>query len=374
MKKRVLFMVINMNIGGTEKALLNKIAEMPSDQYDITVLMLEKKGELLKYIPEHVHIDVLDNYSNIKPIINTPPRELIKKGIKAGNIVNGLSFSVIYILSKFLNNNNLLMKFVLKDIKNYKGTYDQAIAYAGPMDLISFFILNKVRATERIQWIHFDVTKIGFNKGYAEKIYSNFDRIRVVSEEGKRSLLKVAPGLKEKVLASPNRISETKIKEMASESTGFQDNYNGFRILTVGRLSYEKGQDLIIKVAADLKRTGFKIRWYCIGEGKAREEYEELIKLYGLQEDFILLGATLNPYPYMKECDLYVQPSRHEGYCLTLAEAKVFNKPIVSTNFTGAYEQLDQRKNARVVNFDELEMNENIIMLLKNINKVYQLF
>ncbi|WP_394218341.1 glycosyltransferase [Halobacillus trueperi] len=369
MKKKVIFMVINMNIGGTEKALLNRIAEMPSDQYDITVLMLEKRGGFLKYIPRHVHIEVLDTYSNIKTIINTPPLELIRKFVKAGNIVKALQFSGIYSLSKLMKNNNLLLKYVLKDIKNYKGTYDQAIAYAGPMDLISYFILNKVRATEKIQWIHFDVSKIGFNREYAKKLYKKFDGICVVSEEGKRKLIKMLPELERKVQASPNPIPETIIKDMANEGTGFHDNYNGIRILTVGRLSYEKGQDLIIKVAAELKKTGLKFRWYCIGQGNARGEYEELIKTYGLQEDFILLGSTSNPYPYMKHCDLYVQPSRHEGYCLTLAEAKVFNKPIVSTDFTGAYEQLHQRKNVRIVNFDEHEMKKSISNLLKNMKR-----
>ena len=154
------------------------------------------------------------------------------------------------------------------------------------------------------------------------------------------------------------------VMKMADKGPGFEDDFNGVRILTVGRLSKEKGQDLTIPVLARLKEDGYNVRWYCIGDGNAREEYEKLIKDYNVENDYILLGATPNPYPFMKQCNIYVQPSRHEGYCITLAEARCFDNPIVSTNFTGASEQITHDQTGLIVNFDEQQMYNAIKQLL----------
>src|SRR5690625_3234280 len=116
------------------------------------------------------------------------------------------------------------------------------------------------------------------------------------------------------------------------------------------------------------KKSGLNIRLYCIGEGSTKNEYKELIRCYGVEKDFILLGSTSNPYPFMKQCDIYVQPSRHEGYCITLAEAKCFNKPIVSTNFTGAKEQLFQYESATIIDFNEQQMLSALQKLVNGID------
>ncbi|WP_347915997.1 glycosyltransferase [Clostridium saudiense] len=141
---------------------------------------------------------------------------------------------------------------------------------------------------------------------------------------------------------------------------GFKDKFDGIRILTVGRLSGEKGQALTIPILARLRNEGYNVKWYCVGDGELRNRYEELIEEYDINEYYVLLESDINPYPYFKECDLYVQPSRFEGYCLTLAEARVFNKPIVSTNFSGAREQLIDNETGLIVKYDEEELYKAI--------------
>jgi len=76
------------------------------------------------------------------------------------------------------------------------------------------------------------------------------------------------------------------------------------------------------------------------------------------------LGSTQNPYPYVYKSDIYVQTSRHEGYCLTLAEAKCLKKPIITTNFTGAYEQIKDGYNGFVVEWNEEDLYNQIKYLL----------
>ncbi|WP_053984380.1 glycosyltransferase [Niameybacter massiliensis] len=347
---RVLFMLINMNIGGTEKALLNLLEEMPQDKYDITLLMLEKYGGFLNDIPEGVHIQYLRNYGDIKVLLNRPLLQttmqlVINKRYKESIVMLGL-----YLWSKITRNQSSFFRYVLRNTPSLDTYYDVAVAFAGPMDFITYFIVKKVQATIKIQWIHFDISKIGFNMNFAKKYYPFFSRIFVVSEEGKEKLITQMPCLADKTTTFYNKIARKRILQQAEETQAFEDDFDGIRILTVGRLSEEKGQDLCIEACKLLRDEGYKFRWYCIGEGNYREICEERIHLYGIEFDFILLGAKQNPYPYMKACDIYVQASRHEGYCITLAEAKVFEKPIITTNFTGAKEQIQNVKHGCVVN------------------------
>lgn len=362
--KKVLFMVINMNVGGTEKALLNMIEEMPEEEYQITILMLEKRGDFLKFIPERVQVEYLQGYQELKPLLQNPPLKKAWQFIKETKISKGLNIAFFHIFSKLCKDRTIFFHSIFRSVPVFKNEYDIAIAYAGPMDFISYFIAERVKAETKLQWIHFDVTKVGFDPHFAGKIYQKFDKIFAVSKEGSSKLLPLLPDLEDRISVFPNVIAPQLVTKQAEMGKGFDDEFDGIRILTVGRLSKEKGQDLVIPVVAKLKEKGFNVRWYCIGEGKARKEYETLIKKNGVESDFVLLGATPNPYPYMNQCDIYVQPSRHEGYCITLAEAKCFSNPIISTDFTGAHEQLTEFPNGIIIPFDDAKMETAIQELI----------
>ena len=362
--KRILFMCINMNIGGTEKALLTMLNEIGSSKYDITLLMLEENGGFLNEIPNFVKIKYVNEYKDIKPLIKEPPKLLAKKLIENKKYSMGLSIFFNYGISKVTNNMSYYYKYILRNIKNIEENYDLAVAYAGPMDFITYFILNKIKAKKKVQWIHFDITKIGFNKKFAEKNYKKFDKIFVVSEEGKEKLINLIPALNNKVEAFFNIISCNLIENMSKNEKGFDDSFNGVRILTVGRLSKEKGQDLTINALARLKNEGYNIKWYCIGDGTEKDNYKQRIKNLKLENDYILLGSKLNPYPFMKHCDIYVQASRHEGYCITLGEARCFDNPIVTTNFTGANEQIKNEVTGLICDSSEEGIYKSVKRLL----------
>lgn len=366
MKKSILFMLINMNVGGTEKALLNMISELPKNQFDITIFMLEEYGGFLDSIPSEVRVEYYKGYHNIKEIIKKPIHVTALDFFKKGKLVKALIMIFIYFISKITKERSLFYKYILTSYPIDKKEYEIAVAYAGPMDFISYFIAHKIKSKRKLQWIHFDITKIGFNKYFAAKIYKKFDRIFVVSKEGKNKLVSMLPKLNYKINEFSNIVSPELVEVMAGEGMGFEDQYEGIRILTVGRLSKEKGQDLAIPVLAKLKENGINVRWYCIGDGNARDEYEQLINSYNLKNDFILLGVYANPYPFMKQCDIYVQTSRHEGYCITLAEARCFDNPIISTNFTGASEQILDEETGLLVSFDEYQMYKAISRLLND--------
>ncbi|MEG1312471.1 MAG: glycosyltransferase [Romboutsia sp.] len=364
--KKILFMVSSMNIGGVEKSLISLLSTIPKDKYEITVLTLEKKGGFLEYIPSWVKVEEANWFNEIKPIIMQPPQETIKKYFDNKYYVKIPGFIASYLIAKRFDNRHMYYKNILKSIPHNSEKYDVAIAYAGPTEIIDTYIAHKVKAEKKIGWIHFDISKHCVNRKLYSELYKRFDKIFAVSEESKIKLNEQIKGIEEKSEVFLNIVSKDIIKEMAKEEVHFDNNFKGIKIVTVGRLSKEKGQDLGIKTLKRLKTDGYDVKWYCVGDGNSKSEYKNLIKKYGLEEDFILLGSKTNPYPYMKNADIYVQTSRHEGYCLTLAEAKCLNKPIITTNFTGACEQIIDNKTGFIVRCNEEEIYTKIKRLIDN--------
>ena len=366
MKQKILFMVINMNIGGTEKALLNMIDEINPNEFEVTILMLEKYGGFLNQIPQWVNVKYVKNYEYIKEIYSKPPFKVSKELINLGELKKGFNIGFSHLIYKLTNDRSTYFKYILKDCGDLNEEYDIAIAYAGPMDLISYYVINKINANKKVQWIHFDVTKISFDKKFIKKLYSKFDKVFVVSKEAKEKLDNLIPSLTSKTEVFHNIVSKNKIHNMANIGDGFEDEFDGTRILTVGRLSEEKGQTLIPKLVKRLVDDNFNIKWYCIGDGESRKEIENMIEQFNIHKELILLGTQSNPYPFIKNSDIYVQTSKHEGYCITLAEAKLLAKPIITTNFVGAREQIENGKNGIIVNFSEDELYESIKKLILN--------
>ena len=171
--KKILFMCINMNIGGTEKALLTMLNEMDRRKYDITLFMLEEHGGFLNQIPDGIKVMYLKEYKTLKKFINNPPQLVAKELIKNRKVISGLSILFIYTISKLIKDISIYYKYILRNVDILNEEYDIAIAYAGPMDFISYFVINKIKSKKRVQWIHFDITKIGFNVYFAKKIYKN---------------------------------------------------------------------------------------------------------------------------------------------------------------------------------------------------------
>lgn len=363
--KRILFMVKSLNIGGVEKSLISLLSQIPKNKYDITILVLEKKGGFLKYIPDWIKVEEVNWFKSVKPIILQSPQNTIKDYYYDKKYFKIISYVCSYFLSKYTNNRYIYYKNIFKDVPYNSKEYDIAISYQGPTDIMDYYIANKVSAKKKISWVHFDVSKFHINTKLYTKLYKKINKVYVVSEEAKNRLVELIPTVKNKVDVFLNIVSENLISKLSRENIKY-DNFNGMKIVTVGRLSKEKGQDIGINVCNRLINCGYDIKWYCIGDGKARFEYENMINKYNLENRFILVGETPNPYPYILDSDIYVQTSRHEGYCLALAEARVLNKPIVTTNFTGAYEQIKNKYDGLIVDVNEDLLYENIKYLLDN--------
>ena len=202
--------------------------------------------------------------------------------------------------------------------------------------------------------------------------YEKFNNIVAVSDYCKESIIKKLPNMEHKIKIIYDIISPKLINEMSYENNSFDDNYKGIRILTIGRLVHLKGYDMAIEAAHRLKQEGYDFKWYSIGEGELRTKLEEIVREYGLVDNFIFIGTTHNPYTYLRQCDIYVQPSRYEGFGMAIAEAKILNKVIVATDFNIVYNQLENNKNGKIVdmNGESLYMGIKEILEDKNLRRI----
>lgn len=359
-KKRICFVLNNMNVGGTEKAFLNMVGFLPKEKFDITLLLLERSGGFLPMVPEHVRIETIPGYDRMKPEIMDAPLAVVRREMREGKLLRAAGLALTHLLFKLTGDRTPYCRQVLGGVRNEE-YYDYAVAYCGPFDLITVYVLYCMKAKRKIQWIHFDVKKIYFNKEMYRRLFRKFHRICVVSGEARKNLLEVIPEIAPKTKVVRNRISMEECRRMAALGEGFQDGCEGLRIVTLGRLSAEKGQDIIPYAARILADRGLIFRWYLIGDGKLRKTIEEAAGELGVTDLLSFCGTQINPYPFLQQADIFVQTSVHEGFGIAIAEAKAFNLPVISTDCTGAHEQLEGRENSHIVGRTAEEIAEAVL-------------
>jgi glycosyltransferase involved in cell wall biosynthesis len=241
----------------------------------------------------------------------------------------------------------------MKKMPMHKGEYDIAIAYWG--DHTMFYMIDKVKARKKISWLHFDYDEPPREDALYQPYFEKCDKVVTVSREIERSLGDRFPGIRGKTETIENFINESEIKSKAKEPCSYREGFDGKVLLSVGRICAQKGFDLAIPAVAKVHREQKNIRYYIIGEGE--EEYKDMLleKISNLgADDFIkILPATDNPFKYMARCDVYLQPSRHEGKPITVEEAKILERPLCLTNYKSAREQVENVKKFTICSISE---------------------
>ncbi|MGG4167736.1 glycosyltransferase [Rossellomorea vietnamensis] len=357
--KKIVIVTKDFGIGGCEKALISMLSIFPKNKYEITLLVMKERGELLTEIPSWVTVKTI-------PSMNQNSVEIIKSYVKKLRFLKATK-SIISLIKLRQKGYYSQYYYHSKALLQNKEAFDLAISYFAPCEYPDWYTAFNIKAKKKIVWVHSDVSEFnGINSRLTNKMYSKFDKIFCVSHVSAEKFKMVFPLQANKVEIFYNIISKNTIRALGESKINLDTGFSGLKILTVGRLSKEKGQDLIPYVANNLKKRGYKFKWYCIGEGPLREELEREIKEYGLQNDVLLLGLKKNPYPYYKQCDIYVQPSRFEAYCTTVNEARCFNKPIIATDVAGTREQLINGHTGMIINFNLEELYSNIVELINN--------
>ena len=349
-----------MNIGGVEKSMASLLTSIPLERYEVHLGLVHLEGGLMPILSSDIKIHPITDISEHWDELKEPPLFIILNYIKNGRLIKSFFALICYLICKICGSYFWWVHFVLKDVKGLKEEYDVAIAYSAPASDIDYYLCNKIHAKKKLGWIHFDISKYGIDKKATKRLYQQYDRIFIVSETGKMIFDNVFPQFKDKTDVFHNIVSPSRIIEMAKVGETFNDGYTGKRILTVGRISPEKGQRVAIQAFQYIIKKYPNLRWYFIGDGIDKENCMAITERLNLTDRIIYLGTKNNPYAYMRDCDIYLQPSLHEGFCITLAEALCFDNPIVATNFTGAKEQLRGRDNGFVVGMAEEDIATGI--------------
>lgn len=253
--------------------------------------------------------------------------------------------------------------------KYVKNNYDVEVAFLeGPITRL-FSVKNK--EVKKIAWIHNDISKVYGNDLKAKmkltldkKIYNKYGKLIFVSRDNKKSFEETYKDIKPSKEVIYNYIDINKVIEKSKQEIDFKFDNNQLNFLTVARLVEQKGIDRLIKIHKQLLENNYKNKFYVIGNGPEREKLKGLIDKENLSDTFILLGKKENPYPYMKQFDIFCLLSKFEGYGMVLEEAKILNKPIIITN-TAAREAVQNYKNAKIIDNNEKAIYNNLRDIIK---------
>lgn len=355
-----------MDSGGIEKAAVSILRALPKDEFDVHLILNQKKGVFLKLVPDWVRVSELDKSEKYKKRVQYGDKKWLVYSLLHFDIVSVFQTLRHAIYSKFTSLDRSIIsriKQLSKEVTYSGEKYDFVVAYSNNEQL--YQAVNYYRSTHVVTWLHRDILlEREYTPDYAF-LYEKCHRIFGVSQKVVEDFVRCLPQMADKTCLHYNIIDQKLGIELANGIKVDRPNKIWW-LTTVGRLTEIKGMDVIPEVALKLKNAGVDFAWSIIGKGYLTPYLEKKIKEYGLEDNLILEGEKENPYPYYKGCDIYVQPSRTEGYCIALAEARMFYKPVVVTDFSGAREQLADGEYGKIVPFGTDTISDGIIQVIES--------
>lgn len=318
-KKKILFLLEAFDKGGIEQVTLDIVNHLDAERYDITVQTFWYGGQCQSLVNSNI---------TVKPFFFK-------------HYVRGIIRLIEYMQPKLLYH-----LFV-------HGDYDIEIAASdgGAAKVISGSSNKKAK---KICWVHMDVVNRGSelkefrDAQTAYPIYSKFDVIVPVSEACKGKFVeKFGSQYNYCVKRNPMKVSSIIKKSLEPMPIKYSD---GLNFVCIGRLEEQKGFDRLVEACAEIKKAiNKKIHIYIVGEGTMRKTLEALIEKLNLQDEISLLGFQSNPYPYIKNADVFVLPSRDEAFSLVVGESLIIGTPVVATDCCGVSEWLEDGKYGMIV-------------------------
>lgn len=383
MKKRLFIAIHYLEIGGAERSLIGLLNALDYSKYDVDLFVYEHRGEFMKLIPKDVHLlPEIKSYAAIeKPMVQALKEGQV--GVVAGRLLSKLQYA-LYKRKHHPKEDSGLFQYVANCVNpilpslKHLGEYDMAISFLTPHNVVR----DKVQAKRKYAWIHTDYTTISVNVKKELPVWTTFDKIFAVSEDVKRTFIQVFPSLKDKIEVFENILSPKFIREQAGINENDNVNANheygenkkelsfSFPLtlifLSVGRYTAAKNFDNVPFICKLLIDKGLKFKWYIIGFGGDEALIRSNIKKADMQDVCILLGKRENPYPYMKACDFYIQPSRFEGKAVTVREAQILCKPVIITNYATSASQVKNGVDGIIVPQGNEQTAEGIYTFVQN--------
>lgn len=370
--KKILFVINTMDRAGAEMALLELLRCLEKqEKLELSLFVLTGQGEMLTQVPESVRI-LNKSYDTCSVLTAKGKRHLMKTSLRAcfirGTVFRRLPYLAKLLLDmikkKRIQPDKLLWRVISDGAERLKEEYDLAVAYLEGGS--AYYVMDHVKAKKKVAFYHTDYQMAGYTRYMDQECYLKYDKIFAISDAVKEVFLSVYPECKEKTEVFYNIINRERILNLAEQPGGFSDDFDGIRILTVGRLTEPKDFAQSIQAMKLLKEHGIRARWYVLGEGEQRAGLEALIKKLNLEQDFFLPGAVENPYTYLKQADIYVHATRYEGKSVAIQEAQVLGKPILASDCSGNRELVVSGVDGLLCAFTPEAVCDGIIMLLSD--------
>lgn len=348
-----------LGIGGIEKALTTFVKVFDTENNDVTLVLNNSNGELFPQLPtKNIHIfytGSIDSAALLKDDI---------RHFRIVEIVKGIYNRIMLRLNRNWYARIMYTYRIIQRKLQFQGPFDCAISFT--TDYSDLSMVLAANTDKHVAFVHADATQNPYIATLNDGLLRQFDKIYCVSESSKELFLKVHPGCVNAMDIFHNIVDADVVRHQGQQLADGMILDGTPTLCTVGRLSPEKGQMLIPEVALLLQKNGYRFRWYLVGDGSLRPQLEQMINKLGLNEHVILLGAKVNPYPYMKNCDVYVQTSYTEASCTTLREARLFGKKIVTTDFSSVQEQINDGRNGLIAKKTPESLAEKIGEVLSN--------
>lgn len=375
MKKKILFVINTMGRAGAEKCLMSMLKYMDKDKYDISLFSVINRGEMFDYVPEGVRI-LNENPCSLSVLDRRAKKELAKTILKNG-FRKGYFFKEAGYLRKTISYQRkrgeidfkkLFWKLLSDHAPKQKETYDLAVAYI--QGAATYYVMDHIHAKKKITFLHNEFIDSGYCPELEETYYEQADGIYCVSKSICDHFARIYPKMAGKMDVFYNLLDVEDIKQKALQkdemSPLFQKKEGETILLTAARLAPVKAYDLAVPALAIVRKQGYNVKWYVLGEGPEKDAIKGMIKEYGLEDSFILLGAHKNPYPYMAACDIYVQATRYEGCCTSISEAVILGKPVIASDCDGNKEQLTRYETGIFVALNAEDIARGIIQVVSD--------
>ena len=367
--KRILIVSHAMEIGGAERALLGLLDSLDPGRVSVDLFLLRHEGEVLDLIPEYVHLlPPIPAYTVLaRPIVQT-----IKEGhlLLSGARLIGKFRAMCYDKKHGLTESGVALEYSHKYTKRFMppiapdAEYDLVISFLTP----HYFAAEKVRAKKKIAWIHTDYSVVQVDTASELKMWGAYGYIASISDDVTKAFLSVFPSLEDRIVKIENILPKALIDHQAGDfsAEGEMPRDGAIRLLSIGRFGSAKNFDNVPDICRRILETGLNVKWYLIGYGGDEALIRQRIREAGMEDRVVILGKKDNPYPYIKACDLYVQPSRYEGKAVTVREAQMLGRPVAITRYATSASQLEDGLDGIIVPMDNAGCAAGIAALLRD--------
>jgi glycosyltransferase involved in cell wall biosynthesis len=361
-KKRILFVMSNLNCGGAEKSLISLLQTIDYNRFEVDLQLFENTGLFLKQVPSQVTVLQDFPYYKLYDMSLLKAIKIALYKVKIQTVWNRLMAGYIFKTKENSKKEQRVWKYLKRDLPATSKSYDVAIGFLEKSPI--YYVVDKVNAKRKIGFVHNDYEQLGMDVIIDQLYFPKLDFIVTDSQECCNVLVRNFPDLKSKFRIIYNIISEKLINSLSNDSI-IENFDNRFKVVSIGRFEKQKGYDIGIEAMRLLKEKGYDFQWIILGEGSQKQKIKLKVEEYNLKNHVYFLGIKENHYPYLKIADVFMQTSRFEGKSIAIDEAKILAKPILVTNFSTVNDQIEDGVTGSISEMNYQEVCNKLIQLIE---------